>query len=343
MTRLRPPRYEGTFQLKDGRKLGYAEYGPVTGHPLLWFHGTPGAKRQIAPEAREAAYQRDIRIIAIERPGIGDSTSHAYDAILHWAHDIEEFCEGKGIEHCGVAGLSGGGPYALACAHEMPDRVVAAAILGGVAPAVGPEAAEGGVSTLSRFFSPIMNHARPPMNVVMRGLLWALEPVGDQIVHLVTRVMPPGDQEIFADPATRHMFKEDLIRGSKTQMQAIFHDARLFGQDWGFLLKDISVPVHLWYGDADNIVPLEHGEHVANQIPGSVFSVRHDEGHLGGLGATHEIIDAILGHWPGEAKRPKRKQAKKPGTTARKRTTKKAGATTRKRTTKKAAAVANPK
>ncbi len=327
MVDLRPPRFEGTVRLKDGRQLGYAEYGPVTGRPLIWFHGTPGARRQIAPEAREAAYERDIRIIAVERPGIGDSTSYAYEAIVEWAHDIEEFCDAKEIEHFGVAGLSGGGPYALACAHEMPDRVVAVAILGSVAPAVGPEAAEGGVSTLARMFSPILKHSRAPLNIVMRRLIWALEPLADQAVDLAASMMPAGDRRIFADPATRHMFKDDLIRGSRKQMQAIFHDARLFGRDWGFSLKNLRVPIYMWYGDADNIVPVEHGAHMAEQIPDVVFRVRPNEGHLGGLGASHEIIDAILSHWPEKPTTPpKRKQAKKARTTARKRSAKKSAA-----------------
>ena len=69
---LRPPRFEGTVVLEDDRHLGYAEYGPATGRAMLWFHGTPGARRQIPPEAHEAAHARDVRLIAVERPGIGD-------------------------------------------------------------------------------------------------------------------------------------------------------------------------------------------------------------------------------------------------------------------------------
>ncbi len=69
--------------------FGFAEHGPVTGRPLIWFHGSPGARRQIAPEAREAAYERGVRIIAVERPGIGASTPHCYPAVRDFAVDIE--------------------------------------------------------------------------------------------------------------------------------------------------------------------------------------------------------------------------------------------------------------
>ena len=188
---------------------------------------------------------------------------------------------------------------------------------------MGPEAAEGGVSTLIRMLSPALKLMRAPLNVFMRRLIKILEPLGDRAVDLAASMMPPGDQRIFADPAMRHMFKEDLLLGSREQMQAIFHDAHLFGRDWGFWLKDLRVPIYLWYGDADNIVPIEHGEHMAERIPNAVFRTRHEEGHLGGLGASQEIIDAILSHWPEEGASPKRKQTMNAATATRKRSVRK--------------------
>jgi pimeloyl-ACP methyl ester carboxylesterase len=299
---LRPPRFEGTVVLEDDRHLGYAEYGPADGRPLLWFHGTPGARRQIAPDAREAAHTRGVRLIAVERPGIGASTPHRYASLLEWAADIEWLCDALDIELFAVAGLSGGGPYALACAHEMNGRVVAAAVLGGVAPSSGPEAVAGGTSTLTRVLSPIFRFAHKPLDPIMRGLVRALEPLGERAIDAFASMMPPGDQRVFADPAVRRMFQDDIQRGSRRYMQAAFLDAILFGREWGFSLEDIRVPIHLWYGDSDNIVPVEHGEHIAAKIPQSVLRVREEEGHLGGLGASHEIFEALLGHWPEAAR-----------------------------------------
>jgi pimeloyl-ACP methyl ester carboxylesterase len=295
---LRPPRFEGTVVLEDERHLGYAEFGPASGRPMLWFHGTPGARRQIPPEAHEAAHARDVRLIAVERPGIGSSTPHRYRSLLEWAADIEWLCDALDVSNFAVVGLSGGGPYALACAHEMAGRIVAVAVLGGVAPAAGPEAAAGGTSTLTRVFSPIFSLTHKPLDPIMRGLVRALEPLADRAVDLFASMMPPGDQRVFADPAIRQMFTEDLQRGSRQYMQAAFLDAILFGREWGFSLEAIQVPIHMWYGDADNIVPVEHGEHMAEKIPQATLRVRPEEGHLGGLGASREIFDALLGHWP---------------------------------------------
>jgi pimeloyl-ACP methyl ester carboxylesterase len=254
--------------------------------------------------AREAAHERDVRLIAVERPGIGASTPHPYASLVDWAADIARLCDALGIGRFAVSGLSGGGPYALACAHEMPDRVVAAAVLGGVAPATGPDAVKGGTSTLTRLMSPLFAYTRAPLDPLMRGLIRVLEPLADQAMDLFASMMPPGDRRVFADPAVRRMFQEDLLHGSRHHMQAMFLDAILFGREWGFSLSDIDVPIHMWCGDADNIVPLAHGEHMARRIPNAVLRVRSQEGHLGGLGASHEIFDALLAHWPEEVEDP---------------------------------------
>jgi pimeloyl-ACP methyl ester carboxylesterase len=149
--------------------------------------------------------------------------------------------------------------------------------------------------------SPFFRIAHKPLDPLMRGLVRALEPLGERAIDAFASMMPPGDKRVFADPAVRQMFQDDIQRGSRRYMQAAFLDAILFGREWGFLLEDIEVPTHLWYGDADNIVPVEHGEHIAERIPRSVLRVREEEGHLGGLGASHEIFEALLGHWPDAA------------------------------------------
>jgi len=297
MPEIRPPRFEGAFLLAGGRRLGYAEYGPATGRAVLWFHGTPGARRQISPHARDVAHDRDVRLIAVERPGIGASTPHVYGSLVEWAADIEALCEALGLARVAITGLSGGGPYALACAHELPERIVAVAVLGGPAPSVGDESVPDGLSRFTRTVSPIARFAHTPLGFLLRRLVPALDPVAEQALDLFASFMPPGDQRVFADPGIRKMFIEDLLLGSRRHMQAFMLDAILFGRPWGFALRDIRIPVHMWYGDADVIVPMLHGEHMAARIPHAVLRIRPEEGHLGGLGASDEIFDAILGHW----------------------------------------------
>jgi len=278
----------------------------------VWFHGTPGARRQIAPEARVGAHARGVRIVSVERPGVGDSTPHLYDALVDFAEDVEQLCDALGLERFAVAGLSGGGPYALACAHEMPERVVAAAVLGGVAPTAGDDAAEGGAAALARVLEPVLRRAHQPLGTLLAGAIRMLEPLADAATDLFASFMPRGDQRVFEDAALRRMFQEDLILGSRHRMQAIWLDAVLFARHWGFALADLRVPVHLWYGDSDTIVPLGHGEHLAARIPGARLRIRREEGHLGGLAASSEVFDALLPHWPEHAAEAARARRRSP-------------------------------
>ena len=287
-------RYEGAVDLQSGRRLGFAEFGPAQGDPIIWFHGTPGARRQIPPAAHLAAEELDLRIISIERPGVGLSTSHQYGAIADIVPEVTEVVDALGIGQFGVVGLSGGGPYALAMGALLPERVYAVAVLGGVVPTVGPEACQAGW---------LLNFARQvqfamPAVVAIGGVgLWALlritQPFGNTLYDRVTPLLGAGDQEVFASEGMREMFIGDLQHGSRRQFKAALHDATLFGRDWGFLMADVRVPVRWWHGDIDPIVPLSAAEQAYPHLSDVEFHVRPGESHLGGFAAAHEVLETL--------------------------------------------------
>jgi pimeloyl-ACP methyl ester carboxylesterase len=297
--RVRPPRIEGTIVLADGRRLGFAEFGTPDGKPVFWFHGTPGARRQIPPEARVAAQKRGVRLIGVDRPGVGDSTPHVYPSFGAWAQDIAAAADSLGLGRFGLIGLSGGGPYVLACAHALPERVVAGAVLGGVAPTVGPEAAPGGLVGLAVPFRPVVRTLREPLAMMLTALVWVLQPVSSPIFNLYARLSPPGDRAVFARPEMKAIFIDDLVHGSRWGLRAPVYDLLLFSGPWGFRLRDIRVPIRFWHGDADHLVPLEHAHHQASLVPNATLKVRHGESHLGSLAAAEEVLDAILALWAG--------------------------------------------
>jgi pimeloyl-ACP methyl ester carboxylesterase len=98
----------------------------------------------------------------------------------------------------------------------------------------------------------------------------------------------------------KEFFIDDIVRGARRQFGAVPHDIVLFGRGWGFELAAITVPIHFWHGDADNIVPLAHGEHMASLVPGAELRVRPRESHLGGLAISEEVLDVVLADWPDE-------------------------------------------
>ncbi len=300
--RPRPPRIEGTLPLADGRRLGFAEFGVPNGKPIFWFHGTPGARRQIPPEARLVAQERGVRLIGIDRPGVGDSTPHLYPSFLAWARDIEAVSDRLGLERFGLIGLSGGGPYVLACAHALPERVVAGAVLGSVAPTQGREAPPGGLVGRIADFEPVLRYLHEPLGVGLTMLMWLLRPFSSPVFNLYMRLSPAGDQVVFARPEMKAMFLDDMLNGSRWGLRAPVYDLLLFCRPWGFSLREIRAPIRLWHGDADHLVPLAHGRHLAKLIPDARLQVRPGESHLGGLAAAAEVLDAILALWPDEKK-----------------------------------------
>ena len=294
---LPPPRLEGTVPLSDGRRLGYAEYGDPTGPLVLWFHGTPGGKQQIPLVGRRAASTLGLRLVCVERPGVGDSTDHAYAQIRDWTPDVEEVADHLGHERFLIVGLSGGGPYALACAHDLPERVVAVALLGSVVPAADEAVAVEGLVALTRRWGGLLRTVRHPLGFCLSNLMRLIAPAGLPALYAFARVVPEGDRRVLHDPEIQSMFLDDLIDGTTHQCRALLHDLALFGRPWGFELGDVTVPVRWWHGDVDPFVPLAEARRAAALLPDVEFVIRPDESHLGEFAAADKVLAVLAEDW----------------------------------------------
>jgi pimeloyl-ACP methyl ester carboxylesterase len=191
MNEVTRPRLEGTIAVRGDRRLGFAEFGSPHGPAIIWMHGTPGARRQIPVEARAYADREGLRIIGIDRPGIGSSTPHVYESIIDWSADLEMVADTLGIDTMRLIGLSGGGPYVLGAAAALSDRVLGVAVLGGVPPTRGPDAPAGGLVSLAARLEPLVSVGRVPLGLALTiGIL-----VDDSIVILenIHRHMKLGD------------------------------------------------------------------------------------------------------------------------------------------------------
>ncbi|MGX9791884.1 alpha/beta fold hydrolase [Mycobacterium sp. MMS18-G62] len=291
------PKLEGNIAVGDDRQIGFAEFGDPQGRAVFWLHGTPGARRQIPMEARVYAEQQRIRLIGIDRPGIGSSTPYQYDTVVAFADDLRTIADTLGIDKFEVIGLSGGGPYTLACAAAMPDRVVAVGVLGGVAPARGPDAISGGAMALGIFVAPLLEVAGGPVRLAASALVRLARPIASPALDLYGRMSPEADRRMLARPEFKAMFLDDLLNGSRKQLAAPFADIIVFARDWGFRLDEVKVPVHWWHGDRDHIVPFAHGEHVVAKLPDAQLYHLPGESHLAGLGRAEEILCTMLEVW----------------------------------------------
>lgn len=280
--------------MRGGRRLSFAEFGNPHGRPVIWMHGTPGARRQIPVEAREFAEREGIRVIGIDRPGIGSSSPHLYESILDWTGDLTVLADTLGIGEMWVLGLSGGGPYALAAGAALPDRVRGVGVLGGVAPHLGPDAVSGGALTMAAHFAPFVSVARVPLSIALTAAIRVVKPIAGLFLDAFAAMQPIGDKRLLGRPEFRAMFLDDLLNGSRKQVSAPFADLLLFSRHWGFDLSEVTVPVLWWHGDDDNIIPHGHGEHAVARLPNARLITIEGESHLGGYGRVEEVLTHLL-------------------------------------------------
>jgi pimeloyl-ACP methyl ester carboxylesterase len=294
---LTEPLFQRLIPVGDNRVIGVNAYGSSEGRTMVWMHGTPGGGRQVPEALRRALPDYDVRLVVVERPGYGASSYHSYEQIRDFTADVDQVLDRLDIDRFCVGGLSGGGPYALAIAHDYPSRVASAVVLGGVGPHAGPEAVAGGAVGM---FSPLGGIAEPASRAVgrtLQGLVALLTPIAEPAFGLVTKLFPPGDRLVLDDPEISAMFIDDTIRQATGGLAGPPLDLKLFVRDWGFEIGDLTVPVHLWQGDADPIVPLDHAEHMATLIPGATLAIRPRESHLGGFAAANEAVLTAMSHW----------------------------------------------
>jgi pimeloyl-ACP methyl ester carboxylesterase len=296
------PKLEGNIAVGEDRQIGFAEFGSAHGRAVFWLHGTPGARRQIPMEARVFAEQNGIRLIGVDRPGIGSSTPFQYENVLAFANDLTTMADTLGVEKMAVVGLSGGGPYTLACAAAMPDRIVAAGVLGGVAPTIGPDAISGGLMKLGTAAAPLIEVAGAPLRMAAVSFIRMIRPVAEPALYLYAGISPEGDRKMLVRPEFKAMFLDDLLNGSRKQMAAPFADIVVFARDWGFRLDEVKVPVQWWHGDRDHIVPFAHGQHVVGRLPDAELHELSGESHLAGLGRAEDILRTMLELWDRDEK-----------------------------------------
>jgi pimeloyl-ACP methyl ester carboxylesterase len=265
--------------------------GDPDGLALLHHGGSPSAAAEYAPLDRAAA-DLGLRWVTYSRPGYGASTPRPEPG--RYVDDVEEsraVLDHLGIEEFLTLGWSGGGPRALACAALLPDRCRGVVSLAGVAPYDAPgldwfagmaeenhaeyHAAEAGPDAydayLAEHFTPILQATPAELTEAMGGL--------------VTPVDRAALTPEMADWMTR-TFQRAGAQGTR----GVRDDGIAAVRPWGFDLGDITVPVAIWQGRQDAMVPFAHGEWLAAHVPGAEAHLLDDEGHVSLVHRLDEVL-----------------------------------------------------
>ena len=235
-----------------GRALGVVELGDSQGRPILYFHGCPGSRLEAGVLAR-AASQAGARLIAVDRPGMGLSPAQPGRQVLDWPADVARLADSLGLDRFAILGFSGGGPYAAACALRIPDRLNAC----GLVAAAGP--ARRSLSVLAHGLPDLVIPLVRPFIRDRRAMAWWMR----RVLWLARQ----PDRTVFKRPEIQMIVVASIVEALRQGSSGVAREVTLLGEPWGFELEDIAMPVQLWHGEADAIVPVRVGRATASRLP----------------------------------------------------------------------------
>ncbi|OGV44336.1 MAG: hypothetical protein A2X48_08555 [Lentisphaerae bacterium GWF2_49_21] len=280
------------FKLRDGRNLGYAEYGKPDGTPIFYFHGYPGSRVE-AELADKAASHKNFRFIGIDRPGYGLSDSKPDRRLIDWPDDVTELADNLGFDKFHIIGLSGGGPYTAVCAWKIPSRLISVGIISGLGPVDVP-GLRARLSVFQRFWFSTAKHfpfiIKPAAYIVGRMLCRHPE----EFRKILKERTSKSDKEALDDPDILRAFTNSFSEGLKRSSEGLNRDLLIYANPWGFKLEDIRCKVKVWHGEKDHVVNADFGRHYAKCIPGCQAEFFPDDGHfsLAGIKIEH-ILDKL--------------------------------------------------
>ncbi len=278
-----------TLILRDGRRLGYAQYGNPSGRPVFFFHG--GAGSRLEHPAHVCAI--GARLICTDRPGHGFSDFQPDRKLLDWPADVAQLANHLKINKFYVLGWSAGGPHALACAYQMPERVLACAVAAGLGP-MSWTGATRGIGFPGRVF--VYAARNLPwliglFRMIARNTIWGDTEEARQQLLLS---MPIENREHMLQSGNLDMLFADVREGYRQGWQGVARDDVIVMQDWGFDIADIIVRVDVWHGEQDRNVPIQSAEYMRDRIPNTRATFLPGERHFFLMRSWARVVHALI-------------------------------------------------
>lgn len=282
------------LDLPDGRTLEYVVDGPADGTPLVFHHGTPSAAVPF-PMMTAAAAAHGLRTVLHSRPGYAGSAPRPGRTVADDATDVAAILDALGAERFVTVGWSGGGPHALASAALLPDRCLAAATIAGVAPHRADDRdwlAGMGQENLDEFGAALAGE--PALTAYLEEAAAGMAGVtGADIAAALGDLASDVDKRVLTGDFADYL-AENFRASVSTGIAGWRDDDLAFVADWGFPLDRFRVPVAIWQGGQDRMVPFEHGRRLAAQVTSAEVHLEPDEGHLSLIDKLETILADLV-------------------------------------------------
>lgn len=297
LSSLRPaspvePRQTAELSLEDGRRLAWAEFGEESGAPVFYFQGTSHSRWARPDDCITRSL--GARLIVIDRPGFGCSDYQRGRLLLDWPNDVIAVASELDIDRFAVVGIA---PYVAVCAHQIPGRLTAASIVGGMAPPEIMKKSEGRIEDR-------------PDGFRLRWAPWSLVPRMEKAFRLADIANRPGllldrdlpkmsesDRRLLDEPDLREMFEKSYSEAYRRGARGLVREMHLYARPWGFRLEKIRFDTVLWHGEEDYVVPIRAAIEMAARIPGCRIRSLKSLGHFALFAQWQRILtDLLLRH-----------------------------------------------
>jgi pimeloyl-ACP methyl ester carboxylesterase len=273
-----------TVAAADGRTLAIAEWGDPDGFPVFLLHGTPGSR--FAGQGDASAYANvGARVIAYDRPGYGGSERFRGRRVVDSVADVSAIADSLGIERFAVSGGSWGGPNSLAVAARLPERVTRASCIAAVAPFDVP--GFDWFAGMDAVNIDELGWALEGEDVLAREIervaAGMLERVADDPAKMVSESeveFSEADRAVMANPGRHEMIRQMINEAFRHGVWGYVDDTLCLIQPWGFDVTAIRVPTRVLYGLTDVLVPRQHGEWLAQNVPNAEVVIDEQGGHF---------------------------------------------------------------
>lgn len=279
------------LETHDGRRLAYLEVGDPQGPLILHNHGGPSSRLE-AHFFADAASTHGLRLLCVDRPGIGQSTPQAARSYSGWADDMTAIADSLGYRQFGVSGWSEGGPWALAAAAFIdPARLLhVTSIAGGSYGAFGDNWAKQHLSAVDALGGFLALHFEPGFRLLYTALAKTAVDFRDTYIQQLLKAINAYDQEIVRRPGFATAFCEASAECFAQGSEGLVRDSELLYRRWEFDVRRIERRVHLWQGLDDTLVPDVINKELADQMPGAVWHPVPGAGHFVAIGSALDVF-----------------------------------------------------
>ncbi|ETR71236.1 MAG: alpha/beta hydrolase fold protein [Candidatus Magnetoglobus multicellularis str. Araruama] len=267
-----------TLYLRDGRRLGFSDLGDPNGFPIFYFHGFPSSRLE-ALAGDKISEELNVRLIAIDRPGIGLSDLKPQRTLLDWPDDVLELADSLQIDRFSALGISGGGPFLMACAYKISHRLFKCGSVCGLGPVHTPWDIDG-MSIVNRLGLTISKNVPWAASLFVGSMTPLMQFFPEMMLSLMAGDAPTCDRNALKESEFMSVMVEAAREAFRSGSVGLSQDLIIYGSHWDFDVAKIQIPVQIWHGEVDTVVPVIFAKYFETFIPDCTAVYYPDEGHI---------------------------------------------------------------